>query len=365
MSGRVKISDVAKACGVSISCVSNILSGSKRYSFKPETVEKVRETARKMNYTVNPMASSFRTQKNKIIIGVLGSADRHCDMELMIKLKTELYKHGYKLVIQIMTDMTDEQRVDFLSKIYRWGEGLIIVSTGINPDSHWYPALQELLKSAPPSVNTSFEMPGTQVNYIRITYYEHWDRIGEFFHRHNCRKVLTCGFSNPEICHRAFVDAMSKYGITGDTLIFSNPSGSHNFYHAPARKIIELLQQDPDGFPQGIYCQSDETAYALSREFAAVGIRIPQDIVMLGGGDSDIRFRLSPALPVFVHDTDEQVRCAVADLLTRIQRGDLLPGTGRKIMDLEQFIKYPEENKDVDFNITYFKGNFNQGEQQS
>lgn len=357
MAGRVKISDVAKACGVSISCVSNILADSKRYSFKAETVKKVKETARRMNYIVNPMASSFRSQKNKIIIGVLGSADRHCDMELMIKLKTELYKHGYKLMIQIMTDMTDEQRVEFLSKIYRWGEGLIIVSTGIEPKSKWYPALQELLKSAPPSVNPSFPMPGTQVDYIRITYYEHWERIGEFFYRHNCRKVLTCGFANPEICHHAFTDAMAKYGITGDTLIFSDPSGSCNFYHAPARKIIEILKNDPDGLPQGIYCQSDETAYALAQEFAAIGIRVPQDIVMLGGGDSEVRFRFSPPLPVFLHDTDEQVRCAVADLLARIQRGDTVPGTGRKIMDLEQFIKYPEEGTAFDFHFTFQKGN--------
>lgn len=357
MPHRVKISDVAKACGVSISCVSNILSDSKRYSFKPETVKKVREMARKMNYTVNPMAASLRTQKNKIIIGVLGSADRHCDMELMIKLKTELYKHGYKLMIQIMTDMTDEQRVEFLSKIYRWGEGLIIVSTGIMPESPWYPSLQKLLQSAPPSVNTSFEMTGTQVDYIRITYYEHWERIAEFFRSHNCRRVLTCGFTNPEICSRTFAEEMKKAGMRGDTLIVNNLS-ENNFhdYHSPAKKIVEFLKKDPDGMPQGIYCQSDETAYALAQELYAHGIRVPQDIVMLGGGDSDVRFRMSPGLPVFVHDTDTQVQCAVTDLLDRINRGDVACGTGRKIMDLEQFVKYPEDNKTSNCELNYFQG---------
>ena len=357
MAQRVKISDVAKACGVSISCVSNILSGSKRYSFKPETIKKVRETARKMNYTVNPMAASLRTQKNKIIIGVLGSADRHCDMELMIKLKTELYKHGYKLMIQIMTDMTDEQRVEFLSKIYRWGEGLVIVSTGIMPDSPWYPALQKLLQSAPPAVNPSFEMPGTQVDYIRITYYEHWDRIGEFFRSHGCRRVLACGFANPEICSRTFAEEMKKAGMRGDTLIISNHSGVHSYdYYTPARKIVEFIKRAPDGLPQGIYCQSDETAYALTQELSAYGIRVPQDIVMLGGGDSDVRFRMSPGLPVFVHDTNTQVRCAVEDLLARISSGEVSAGTGRKIMDLEQSVKYPEVNETSDCELNYFRG---------
>ena len=80
------------------------------------------------------------------------------------------------------------------------------------------------------------------------------------------------------------------------------------------------------------------------------------DEYRLGGGDSDVRFRMSPGLPVFVHDTNTQVRCAVEDLLARISSGEVSAGTGRKIMDLEQSVKYPEVNETSDCELNYFRG---------
>ncbi|ABX40977.1 LacI family DNA-binding transcriptional regulator [Lachnoclostridium phytofermentans] len=60
-----KIKEVAKACGVSIATVSNIMNGKGRVS--EETKIKILEVARDMNYVPNMMAKNLKQRRSKVI----------------------------------------------------------------------------------------------------------------------------------------------------------------------------------------------------------------------------------------------------------------------------------------------------------
>ena len=63
MENQITQKELGKLCGVSAACVGYILSGSKKYKFKPETVEKVRQMAAKYNYRPNYQATCLRKKE--------------------------------------------------------------------------------------------------------------------------------------------------------------------------------------------------------------------------------------------------------------------------------------------------------------
>ena len=65
----VKISDIAKAAGVSTATVSRVLS--KPDVVKPATREKVMAVVNKMGYHPNALAQQLRTQATKNIIVII------------------------------------------------------------------------------------------------------------------------------------------------------------------------------------------------------------------------------------------------------------------------------------------------------
>ena len=65
---RTTTRDIAKACFVSQSAVSMILSGRKDIHFAPETIERVKRTAKEMGYEYKARAKRKKTGTNDTIM---------------------------------------------------------------------------------------------------------------------------------------------------------------------------------------------------------------------------------------------------------------------------------------------------------
>ena len=91
--------EIAQQTGVSVSTVSLVMNHRDEGRVKAEVASRVRETARKLGYKVNPMARSLRTNSTRIlgfisdevattpyaggmILGMQGPVRRHHDMHL-------------------------------------------------------------------------------------------------------------------------------------------------------------------------------------------------------------------------------------------------------------------------------------------
>lgn len=340
---RVRISDVASACGLSSACVSFILNDDTRYSFKDETVKMVKETARRLKYRANPAAVSLRTQKSNIIIGVMGHASRYSDLELAVCFKQELYKRGFYLVIQFMTDMNDRDKVDFFSRICQWGAGIAVWSFGMQEDSREYEALKKVLNTAPPTLCFSYPIAGTKADYIEVAFRRNFDRVGKFFHENGCRRIIYCRGNENVLSTNAFLEQNRKFGM--DISCLSALSGKPDVglnYHAMGRFLAQHILMDTEALPDGIYCFSDEIALEIREAFLKRFGRFP---LIVGGGDSEYARKLEPPMPVFVHDVVKQAEMGAEDLVRRIHAGEISSGTGRSIGVVEQNIVVPEPHR--------------------
>lgn len=338
-SKSVSLTDIADKCGVSRATVGHIMSGKNRYKFKKETVELVRRTAAELNYRPNAYASALRNQENKIILCIVGDVCRHSDMEHLKRLEYELGKRNYNLLIQFLVDLPDEMKLEFMKKIINLPAGIAIWSLGFKEKTSME-RFREIFASAPPTLSLTEELPGTEIDHIKILWgatsipmaVEHFRQKG--FHR------IGCCFNDENDFSEIFMTAASRCGLKGR--IYAVSGDCHSYFRNGKEIALKLLSEKE--FPEALYCTSDETAFSLIQTLSKKGVRVPEDIYILGGGDSDFSRHYDPPLPVLVHDTDVLCRTAAEDLISRIEKGEVNSGSGRCVAEIGRNICETQSN---------------------
>lgn len=329
---QISLSDVARHCGVSVSTAGQILNGSRSSKFKKETVELVRRTAAELNYRPNVYAAALRKQENRIILCVVGDACRYSDMEHLKLLEHELGQRGYNLLIQFLVDLPDESKLDFLEKTVNFPAGIAVWSLGFtSPQS--MERFRKIFANAPPTISMTAELPGTEIDHIRVLWGSPTIKLAvEHFASLKFRHVGCCFNDLETNSAAAFRDAAEKLGL--EYSLF--PCSGKNYF-AIGRETAAGICAMPEKV-RAVYCTSDEAAFAMIEEFRKRGVRVPEDVYLLGGGDSEFCSHLNDPLPVLLHDIPRLCRTAAEDLISRIERGERRTGTGRCVAEIDRKI---------------------------
>jgi LacI family transcriptional regulator len=97
----VGLKEIAKAAGVSVHTVSDILNRGRQDLYRPETRERVLEVSRKFNYRPNRAAQSMRSRKNRIVGFVTvnlskdGTIENQITYPFMVGVSKRLMQQGY------------------------------------------------------------------------------------------------------------------------------------------------------------------------------------------------------------------------------------------------------------------------------
>ncbi|MFC6017417.1 LacI family DNA-binding transcriptional regulator [Plantactinospora solaniradicis] len=92
---RVKMSDVARAAGVSVATVSKVING--RYGVAQATVERVQQVIRELGYEVSLGAQSLRSHRTNVL-GILVAEFEPFSTELLKGASREVAGTGYQLL---------------------------------------------------------------------------------------------------------------------------------------------------------------------------------------------------------------------------------------------------------------------------
>lgn len=334
---QVNLDDIAGRCGLSRATVGHILGGQNRYKFRKETVELVKSTAEKMNYRPNQFASALRKRENKIILCIVGDVCRYSDVQHLKHLEYELGKRGYNLLVQFLVDLPEKMKLEFIGKLINWPAGIAIWSLGIREPENME-AFKNLFAKAPPTLGLCSDFPGTKIDYIRILWGKYLiDIAARHFAQKHFKKVGCClTRGEKKVIGNAFLEAARAEGLDAVLYVPDNPLSDYRFFES-GKEIAQMILRGKKR-PQALYCVSDEMAFSMIEEFRANGIRVPEDIYFLGGGDSEFCQYLHTPLPILIHDIHALAEAAAMDLTERIERGDTTVGTGRCITEISRRI---------------------------
>lgn len=320
---RVRLKDIAQVYGCSINTVSKALHDSEEL---PEsTRNKIKQLAKEMGYIQNRQASSLRSGRSHIVAVIVYDIQNAYFSALISEMELSLRQAGYDaLILCSQTSITEKEH----------GIEMIQVALSLSVDGiiyfpYWtdYKTIQFLNKSHVPFVLVSHWLPEVNVDIVRCDDYQggrlaaaHLVSLGhrKFVYiagpvNNSAQYDREKGFR--EVLYSAGVKPEDIYLISSEQWEETNANGD----------IITLLQ--PQTY-KAIFAFNDNVAYQIMVEFRKAGIRVPEDISLIGCDHIARTIHYLDSLTsVACDDKYSLARESVQVLLNRIQEPEIPPVT--------------------------------------
>ncbi len=309
------LADIARIAGVAESTVSRALSNSPLVS--KTTRERIQEIAREVNYRVNWSARNLRLRSTRTIALLLPVDPEHGQMttdvfclDLIGGIADALWKLGYDLLLATTGVHPDHWRRDFISESR--ADGLIIVGQAFHTKE-----LDQIARSDTPAVVWGALLPGQRYCSIGS------DNEGGGYHATEHliglgrRRILFLGnveFPEVAVRHRGYVNALRDAGLQPDPALtvpcaLTRPGAME----AMSRAVLGTgLQFD------AIFAASDVLAMTAIQALHRKGLRIPDDVAVVGYDDVHTAESFSPALTTVSQNIKTGGQLLVSKLMRRL-----------------------------------------------
>ncbi|WP_257666848.1 LacI family DNA-binding transcriptional regulator [Parapedobacter tibetensis] len=285
------IIDIAKALNVSPSTVSRALHD--HPSISAETKRNVHELAKKFNYQPNLLALSLLNKKTGIIGIVVPEITGYFFATIINGVQDMVASAGYKLLIcQSNESFEEEKKLIHEMTLLRVDGFLISPTFNTKTFDHF-----EKLKSAGiPLVIFDRDCPGFQADKVLVDSYHGAYQAVDYLVKAGCRHVahIAGPIAIPTFKQRldGYLDALQDNGLSINDSLIVYSSGFSSECGIDA--LTQLLDQNET--LDGIFSVNDAVAIGAMHIIRERGLRIPQDISMVGFDDESYSCFFNPSL---------------------------------------------------------------------
>jgi DNA-binding LacI/PurR family transcriptional regulator len=286
---KVRITDIAKALGVSPAAVSYALSDTGRMS--KETRKRIVETAKNMGYIRNDNASRLRTGRSALIGVILNTVKNPFFSELAAALEMAAYDGGYLTLLATAQNDPVRQK-ELLHSMISQGVGGIILSP-VHESSH--DLLEETTRRKIPTVVCVRDLPDQKRVFVGADE----EMSGHLAASHliaNGHRTMTFlgGYDSTSTWtgrKRGVLRALADVGLSADACEFRPGS------LLPEFAFQDLMQVHAAGtMPRAIMCFNDDQCGGAYRAARQLGLTIGGDLSIVGFDNIPQGETLSPGL---------------------------------------------------------------------
>jgi LacI family transcriptional regulator len=282
----MSLRDIAKHAGVSVGTASNVLN--RPGLVAPETVKRVQQVMEELGYIPNGYVKQMSVGHSRTLGLVVPNVFNPFFAEVARGVEDAAAKKNYAVFI-CNTDESPDREERFMGVLVeQLVKGVLITPTSMKP-AH-IKTLRERgisvgLLSAPRKSSSECSVTVNDVFGAEIAI-EHLVELG---HQHI---AWVCGpESIPQVIDRTkgVAIAAKHHKIQVDTV--RSPSMK---FEGGIQAAEEILAMNPR--PTGIFCANDLLALGLMRTLLAAGVKIPEEISIIGY--DDIEFALTAPVPL-------------------------------------------------------------------
>jgi len=314
---QVSIKEVARIAGVSIATVSRCINNP--LQVKEKTRARVQRAILKTGYSPNTIAQSFRRGKTNIIMVVLPSIGDPFFTDVMQGIHSVVSEHGYSIIINEtnFNTMTAEEVGAIM--VSRQADGFILLAS-------IFPFGNEVLKKtenrAQPivigceTISASLAgLPSVHIDNVKAA-----REATNFLVSHGHKKIAFISGQKTSLLtsdresgyrsamHEAGLNIAEGWVIEGQLTI-----------DGAARACRELLKH-PDR-PTAVFCANDEMAMGCMSEIKNQGLKVPDDISVMGFDDIRYAAVTEPALTTISQPAREIGERVATRLFKAIETG--------------------------------------------
>ena len=312
---NLTIKDIARMAGVSTTAVSFVLND--RPGVSEATRQKVREIIRQTSFIPNVHTRRLNLGKSFTIHVVMKQYAYGLYNQFALETLSGVFKEGkslgYSIIFtQVDEDMSCEQLVESVRS--KDCDGIILNQID-DPV-----VLNQLQQENIPFVCVDAHLPSdSQLPMVEVDYYDAAFQATRYLHEHGHRDIGFIGPETPaEHCantFRGFEDYLKQAGLTcNNQWVAKIP-----FSQASTEAAVDAMLERSD-LPTALLCSCDAVAIDVIHRAKERGIRIPEDISVIGIDDLLVSRYLDPALSTMTFDK-ELLGAKAMELLYQIIQG--------------------------------------------
>ena len=276
----IRMKDIAKDLGLSQATVSKVLRD--HPDIGEETRKRVLDRVKELDYQPNSLARSLVTGRSYLIGLVAPSLLHPFFAEIALALSAAIRDKGYSLIVSSSEEDPELEKEEISRLLGRRLDALVIASTGSNMEQ-----LRRMDANGQPYVLIDRDLPGLAANFVGIND----EKAGRLATEHlvdmGCTRIAHIrGQDNSTGIGRfeGYRQALRHRGLPYvENYVVSRSYVDTETTRQGAEAMRLLLERDPR--PDGVFCFNDPLAIGAMTTILEAGLRIPEDIALIGCGN--------------------------------------------------------------------------------
>ncbi|KZN95339.1 LacI family transcriptional regulator [Aeribacillus pallidus] len=310
----VRISDVAKMANVSTATVSRVLSNSG--NVKKETAEKVLEAIKKLNYQPNLLARQLRRLETKTVLVVVPDITNTFFSKILRGIEQVAIENDYEVLLGDTGNSLEREKgyLDILRQ--KKADGMILLTARL--ESH---LLEEISHEFPVVLACEY-LEGSDIPTVSIDNISSARKATEYLISLGHKRIGFLSGPMDVILSRdrlkGFKQGMMQHDIAIEPNLIQEGDFSFESGFNLMTKLLALTEP-----PTAVFASSDEMAIGAIKAIKAKGLKVPDDISIVGFDDIKFASIFEPALTTVSQPMFEIGQKAMELLIKLIQKDKL------------------------------------------
>lgn len=314
--GRVTLSDVARAAGVSASTVSRALRGER--SVDPALIERVTAMSSRLGYVPDPAARALASQRSDHVAILIPLLSNALFVDLLEAAQTTLRAAGFQTLMGVTHYDAREEEQLLREQLLHRPAGLLVTGLDHNPTT------RKLMDSSQVPCVHLMDLPSGDVLEAPYCVGFRQTDAGAAMTRHLLsrgyrRIAFAAAQLDPRVMQRLYGwrSALQEAGGYEATLEWLNPAPSSL---ALGGVLFEQIMQQRPAVDAIFFCNDDLAQGALMAAMR-LGIAVPTQVAIAGFNDLTGSDQMLPTLTT-VRTPRAQIGQASAQMLLSLMRGE-------------------------------------------
>ena len=312
------IAQIARICGVSKATVSRVINNVPQ-GVGPETREKVLQTIRELNYRPNALARSVATSRSGTIGLIIPDVSNFFYPKVIRGVTDYMDTCGYSVIVANSDYDPDREAQQLLRLVDRRVDGILLCSGVSNKDF-----LTDFRKHNIPLalLGRNFDNSCSDVSIIGDNVRGAYKSASHLIRGGSRRVVYVEG--NPHVAGskqrlQGYIQAHKEFDLPVREEFILSGDYSIAFGEEAAKKLLASgLEFD------AIMTGSDLVAIGIVSQLRKQGVRVPEDVEVIGFDNIELTTVVQPALST-VSKPHYEMAQHIAEQLVRVIQGETIP----------------------------------------
>jgi LacI family repressor for deo operon, udp, cdd, tsx, nupC, and nupG len=279
--------NVAKLANVSIATVSRVFTGSDTVA--DETRKKVMEAVKELNYHPNVLARQLRMMETKTIIVIVPDITNTFFSQVLRGIEIIARSNGYRVLLgDTGNDITIEH--EYLKALYeKHADGLVLLTARMDRNT-----IESLTEKYPVVLACEY-LEGSNVPTVSIDNISAARKATEHLIKLGHKRLAHITGPMNVILSRdrleGYKQAMKTYGLEIDPLLITEG----DFYYETGYDLM-LKLMSINNPATAIFAANDEMAIGAIKAIQSQGLKVPEDIAIVGFDNIKMSAIFSPSL---------------------------------------------------------------------